>query len=145
MIEASAAIAVFTDDLTTFNKALDQWRARVPAYIYLEKDGPVPIGPPTGSNPPYTAAQILGYWEQGTPITFQTNGSSNGVAQETCRDFHHTEYAFDGFLHVAETARIQGVDLYGEQQARLVPGLEFLSKFMTPTSTAVPAWLCGGK
>ncbi len=42
----------------------------------------------------------------------------------------------------AETARIQGVDLWAEQRTRFAAGLEFHSKY--ELGAAVPSWLCGG-
>ena len=43
------------------------------------------------------------------------NASVNGICQETCRDLGHTQYGMASTLNAAETARIQGVDLYGAQ------------------------------
>jgi hypothetical protein len=45
-------------------------------------------------------------------------------------------------LYAAETARIQGVDLYSEQSMRIAAGLEFNAQFLD--GMAVPSWLCGG-
>src|SRR5207248_435389 len=59
MIEASTAIAVFTDDQATFAKALDMWRARTPSYIYMLSDGPLPVNPP---GPTYDATQLQTFW-----------------------------------------------------------------------------------
>jgi hypothetical protein len=133
MIEASTAIAVFTDDRDTFNTALNMWRARTPSYIYLKADGPIPINPP---GPAYTAAQIQTFWGG------QTQFLADGMGQEACRDFHHLEYGFAGIVDVAETALIQGVDLYSEEQARFVAGLEFNAQFLV--GAPIPNWLCGG-
>ena len=41
-----------------------------------------------------------------------------GVCQETCRDFGHMQMGFGACVNAAETAFIQGVDLYGEQVCR---------------------------
>src|SRR4051794_18695020 len=46
-------------------------------------------------------------------------------------------------MNAAETARIQGVDLFSEQAKRLAAGLEFNGQFLD--GVPVPAWLCGGK
>ena len=64
------------------------------------------------------------------------------MAQETCRDFGHTAMGFNAAFHAAETARIQGVDLWGEQKTRLAAGLEFHASY--ELGAAVPSWLCGG-
>jgi hypothetical protein len=133
MIEASLAIAVFTDDQPTFQKALAMWRARVPSYIYMKSDGPMPVPPPTTT---YGAADIASYWGN------QSQFNADGMGQETCRDFHHLEYAFAAMIDGAETARIQGVDLYSEQKDRIVAGFEFNAQFLD--GTPAPSWLCGG-
>ena len=46
-------------------------------------------------------------------------------------------------VNAAETARQQGVDLYGEASARLRAGLEFHADYLL--GKMPPAWLCGGK
>ena len=45
-------------------------------------------------------------------------------------------------INAAETARIQGIDLYGEQAARIVAGLELHASFLD--GAAVPSTLCKG-
>ena len=121
MIEASMAIGVFNDDRDTFEKALSMWRARVPSYIYMKSDGALPVSPPGTS---YDATQLGTYWGN------LTQWPEDGIGQETCRDFHHLEYGFAGIVNAAETALIQGIDLYGEQAARLVAGFEFNAQFL---------------
>jgi hypothetical protein len=46
----------------------------------------------------------------------------NGVSQETCRDFGHLSYGLASTFNVAETALIQGVDLYTPNADRLLVG-----------------------
>ena len=41
----------------------------------------------------------------------------DGVQQETCRDFGHAQYSISGALDAAETALIQGVNLYQDIQS----------------------------
>ena len=43
------------------------------------------------------------------------NASVSGICQETCRDLGHTQLGIAGMINGAETAFIQGVDLYGIQ------------------------------
>ncbi|MGW5362235.1 hypothetical protein [Actinopolymorpha pittospori] len=107
MMDAAVGIAVFLDDRATFDRAVNTWRARVPAYIYLPEDGPLPVPPPNGTKD--TPEEIIRYWQGQT--TFVA-----GLAQETCRDFGHTGWGFEAASHVAETAWIQGLDLYAEVQ-----------------------------
>jgi hypothetical protein len=45
-------------------------------------------------------------------------------------------------INAAETARIQGVDLYGEESKRIVAGLEFHARYLN--GGAVPGSLCAG-
>jgi hypothetical protein len=132
MIEGLLNIAVFTDDRPLFEQGLRMWRERVPAYAYLEKDGPTPVPPPRGNK---QGAALLKYWYEPGPFT-------DGLAQETCRDFGHVQMGFAGILNSAETALIQGVDLYAEESERLTAALEFHAAYLN--GAAVPSSLCGG-
>src|SRR2546421_12040372 len=49
---------------------------------------------------------------------------------------------FNAAFHAAETARAQGIDLWGEQKTRFAAGLEFHAQY--ELGAAVPSWLCGG-
>lgn len=42
------------------------------------------------------------------------NESTDGVCQETCRDFGHMQMGMASAMNTAETAHVQGVDLWGE-------------------------------
>lgn len=132
MIEATMNIGIFTDDHAVFDKAVKMWRARTPAYIYLTSDGSTPVPPPTGNK---TGSALTKYWYNQTTLV-------DGLCQETCRDLGHVQYGLAAMINAAETARIQGVDLYKEQETRIVAGLEFEAKYLDGAS--VPSWLCGG-
>ncbi|MFE2285423.1 alginate lyase family protein [Streptomyces sp. NPDC059443] len=134
MTDAAMGIAVFLEDQSVFRESLDRFRARVPAYFYLKKDGAHPVAPPrTGIDSP---DKVKAYWfGQGTYV--------DGIAQETCRNLMHVGYALAASAHIAETAWHQGVDLYGEQGERLKAALEFHSKYQL--GAEAPGWLCGGK
>jgi hypothetical protein len=111
---------------------LAMWRARTPAYVYLTSDGATPVLPPGGA---VSESGLKAFWyNQGMLV--------DGVCQETCRDLGHTQYGLAAMINAAETARIQGVDLYSEQSKRIAAGLEFAAQFLD--GTAVPSWLCGG-
>ena len=150
MICAGMGISVFLDDGESFNKVLAMWRARVPAYMYLLSDGPYPRSPPLAADAglmPYTQAQLSVYW--GGPASTQPfplpSPDGNGFGQETCRDttdMHHQEWGYSGLVSAAETAHIQGVDLYGEEKDRIVAAFEFAAKYLN--GAAVPSWLCPG-
>lgn len=135
MIEATIGVAVFTEDRALFDKALALWRKRVPAYIYLLADGPLPVPPPSG--PDRTSPEALtNFWKTSMFM-------ADGQAQETCRDFGHTSWGIASAINVAETALHQGVDLYAEEGRRLRAGLEFHATYIN--GGPVPPWLCGGR
>jgi len=129
MIEATIGIAVFLEDRAAFDQALSLWRARVPAYIYMTSDGPAPVEPPGGKS------DMLSFWYGQTMYV-------DGLGQETCRDLWHLQMGFSSMINAAETARIQGVDLYSEESKRLVAGFEFNGQYLD--GVPVPSWLCGG-
>ncbi len=133
MTDAAIGIAVFLDDHAAFGQAVDRWRARLPAYIYLETDGPLPYPPPRGTKD--TPELLIKYWQNQTTFV-------DGLAQETCRDFGHTGWGFEAAVHVAETARLQGWDLYAEAEERITKALEFHAKY--ELGVPAPQWLCGG-
>jgi hypothetical protein len=132
MTEATMNIAVFTDDRATFDHAVAMWRAGTPAYVYLASDGALPVRPIVGT---FTDAQLRANWSDPTRFV-------DGLTMETCRDLGHTAMGLAAVFNAAETARIQGVDLYAEQQHRLTTALEFTTTYVN--GAAVPSWLCGG-
>jgi hypothetical protein len=129
MIEASIGIAVFLDDETTFQKAVSMWRARVPAYIYMQTDGTSPVPPPGGDYA--SPGSLQGFWYG--PTSF-----ANGLCQETCRDLGHVQYGLAAMIHAAETARIQGIDLYEEQAPRIAAGFELHASYLGSTPPPTP-------
>ncbi len=138
-IEAVMAIAVYNDDKTNFDRAVARWRLRVPAWAYLSKtDGAQPVQPPGGN------VSIGGYWINPTKYV-------DGLAQETCKDqpgdgtggMGHEQYGTAALINAAETARIQGVDLFSEQKERLITTLEFHAKYLNNRgSVKQPTGLC---
>jgi hypothetical protein len=129
MIEASLGIGVFLEDKAVFDAGVAMWRRRVPSYIYLTTDGATPVAPPSGGK------DIVAMWYGQTTYV-------DGLGQETCRDFGHLTGGFAAMIDAAETAHIQGVDLYGAEAKRIAAGLEFNAQYLD--GIAVPAWLCGG-
>ncbi|CAG7852434.1 SubName: Full=Related to secreted protein-Streptomyces sviceus {ECO:0000313/EMBL:CCA74311.1} [Serendipita indica DSM 11827] len=135
MMEASQGIAVFLNDKASYDKAMNRYLGRVPAFVYLETDSSYPKAAP--GSPQTTKAQIISFWHDQSTFV-------NGIAQETCRDFVHTGYSIASIGHVAETSRIQGTDLYtGEVGTRLRHALGFHSLYQL--GATVPSWLCKGK
>ncbi|WP_234379994.1 alginate lyase family protein [Streptomyces sp. CMB-StM0423] len=134
MMEAAVGIAVFLEDKGAYDRAMQTFRTRVPAFIYLESDGELPRTVPKQNLD--TRQKIINYWQgQSTFVT--------GLTQETCRDFTHTGYGLASISHVAETSRIQGEDLYRTDVGeRLRHALGFQSRY--ELGEAPPGWLCGG-
>jgi hypothetical protein len=132
-IEARANIAVFLNDRPAFDDALDRWRGRIRSTIYLSEDGAVPLAHP--SCPKQGEALIKDWFDQRVFV--------DGHSQETCRDLEHTAYGLAALTNVAETARIQGVDLYSEGGARLKAAMEYHAKLKN--DAVVPHWVCGGR
>jgi hypothetical protein len=132
MMEAAVGISVFLDDRTSYDKAVDRYLKRVAAYIYVGSDGALPK---TASGAQGSESAVVGYWQGQSTFT-------SGLTQETCRDLTHTGYGISAISHVAETAWIQGQDLYSQIGDRLGQALEFQSKY--ELGADVPSSLCGG-
>ena len=133
MSDATISMGVFLNDKDVFNKGLKLWRRRVPAYIYLTSDGRRPILPPDAKalaerEPNYDMERYLWY-NEAERGTFKKR-YYNGMSQETCRDFGHVSLGFGAMIHAAETAYIQGVNLYKEEKKRIIAGVEFETKYL---------------
>lgn len=143
MIEGLIGIGVYNDDAVAFNTGVTYWQQRVPAYFYYHTDGGQHVLAPRGT----------ANWYGQTVY----DPSVDGVSQETCRDFGHAQYGVSGSLDAAETARIQGVDLYQNAQTltttsqgtfnvsaqnRLTSALEFHAYYLL--NHPLPASVCGG-
>jgi len=76
-------------------------------------------------------------WKYYTPIYVLDNGQ----CKETCRDQHHVVYGLEGVFQGAETAWIQGVDLYSLEKARLTKFLELFSGWARGT-VPIPSDIC---
>lgn len=125
MTEALINIGVFNDDREVFDLGVRMWRARTPAYIYLESDGPKPIEPP-GCGP--------AIWSNKGHMPELVDG----LTQEAARDSHHSWMAFASLVNAAETARQQGVDLYAEESRRIMAAMEFVARFLPPNNEPPP-------
>ena len=132
MIEAIVAIAVFTDDRPLFDRGLEMWRRRVPAYFYVTSDGESPVPAPADDTP----EKVVKRWYGQARMV-------EGLCQETCRDFGHTQYGIAAAVNTAETALHQGVDLYETEARRLTAALELHARFLL--GETAPEWLCNGK
>jgi hypothetical protein len=134
MMEAATGIAVFLDDRASFDRAVARFRERIKAYIYLSSDGPLPVAPPGETDVP--EGRLIGYWQGQETFV-------DGITQETCRDFGHTGWGLSAASHVAETARLQGVDLWSEIAPRMTAALELHMPYAL--GEKAPSWLCDGE
>jgi hypothetical protein len=125
MAEALVNIGVFTNDRALFDAGVKMWRARAPAYIYLSTDGPKPVLPPDGEMP------FWGNKGKSTPFV-------DGLLQESMRDPHHANMGFASMVNTAETARQQGLELYGEHAKRIVAAMEYQAQFLPPNNGTPP-------
>jgi hypothetical protein len=126
--EALINIGVFNDDRAVFNAGLDMFRGRAPATIYLTSDGPAPLqpakwGPAIWGNKGFIPQLV------------------DGLEQETARDSGHAALALAAMSGAAETARQQGVDLYGELGERIPAALEYQAQYLPPNNTPAPEHL----
>jgi hypothetical protein len=112
--EAMINIGVFTNDKVIYEKGLAYWREKVPTVIYMNSDGAYPL---PQSSIFKTQSQIDDLWRNPTRYL-------NGLTQEICRDLGHSQMAQGALFNAAETALIQGTDLYSEQQARILASME---------------------
>lgn len=120
--EATISIGVFTNNRDAFNTGLKLWRADVPSTIYLPSDGSRPHRPHLDIHM-NSAASIDAYW-------FNPTQYISGLQQETLRDLTHATMGLGAMANAAETAYIQGVDLYAEQTSRITAGLETNAAFV---------------
>ena len=153
MADGLINIGVFTDNRSVFNSGVAMWRARVPAYIYLSTDNNAngqPIAPPGGnySNPAALTCFWLGLGTNKTTCTVPAGFTyHDGMTQETCRDMSHPMEGLGAMVNAAETARLQGVDLYGEQKQRITDAYEYAAAYDSQylTTHVWPASPCGGQ
>lgn len=152
MTEAALAIAIYNENTAVFDTSIERWRAQAPAYLYVKSDGPFPKRPPQqrylqGTSPTCepncTDKQMINYWHG------QSTFDRDGICQETCRDLGHVSLGFATLVNTAETAYHQGIDLYAEDQSRLIAGAELhaslLAQEPSPLHQPVPPTLCGGR
>lgn len=128
-LEALLNIAIFSENQSLFNYALTESRALIKSSIFLESDGEIPIRDNNCKS--NISMQKLWYY----PSKF-----ISGLTQETCRDLAHTGYGLAAFVNIAETAYIQGIDLYSEFETRLISALEYHSSM--ENNPLSKKWVC---
>jgi hypothetical protein len=112
--ETTIEIGVFLNDRAVFDTGIATWRRMAPTTIYHANDGPLPISPASYLD---TASELTSYWQNTTRFI-------TGLQQETLRDLSHMTMGLGSLANAAETAYIQGIDLYGEQAPRILAGFE---------------------
>jgi hypothetical protein len=138
-LDAAVGIAVFLDDQPLFaegRRAVAGPGSR--RNIYLSGDGPYPVGPPGGASGP---AAMASFW-------FGQRTYVDGLTQETCPGPRARRWGLEAMAQVAETAWIQGVDLYAEIQPRLrerdrVPLRVGRQATRSPTGCVAGPWRSG--
>lgn len=142
MADGMINIGVYNDDRALFDRGVAMWRERVPYNVYLASDGRLPRRPPGYS----TDEKLLSLWYGQSDFT-----GRSGHTQETCRDLEHSQMGLASTVYAAETAGLQGIDLYGEQQERIMASAEYLAKYINrfPSKKSIevevePA-MCGGR
>lgn len=150
LADATVSMGVFLDDHDAFKRGIQVMRDRVPAYFYLKSDGDRP------HQPVQPVWDLDHYWYQPCSETIYPDAPEdakhpcaegqhvvylNGQAQETCRDHLHATYGIAAVMQLAETAKIQGKNLFTELRPRLTAAGELTAKL---NLAGVPADLCGG-
>ncbi|MBC3364992.1 alginate lyase family protein [Pseudomonas sp. SWRI154] len=131
-IEAMFNIAVFNKNQSWLDDAVARWRSLVPSYIYLSSDG---ARPKDASWCPRNNTQINAHWSN--PEAYV-----EGMTQESCRDFEHTAYGLAAIINVAESAHLQGIDLYGDQTSQAASRIAAAMELHSAYQNGEQAKLC---
>lgn len=164
--DALMSAAVFLDDRVLYERAVALWRDYVPNYIYLKSDGKYPnylhdapvhnIGY-VGTGSASSRANLDCLWLDNKAAACRSSPKSdpgdivyqNGQTMETCRDIGHASLGLAAALGAAETAFLQGDNLYAEQSDRLIAGTLYNAQIKMayashpwPTENAYPLGFC---
>lgn len=127
MMEAAQGISVFLEDRKSYDRAMARFMVRVPGYVYLTSDGPVPKeAPGSGSSP----SSIKKFW----------------YGQSNFHEWHRSRNLSGSCAHwlwpcIYLPRGIQGNDLYTDDiGTRLRARLEFHSNL--ELGAPKPDWLC---
>ena len=134
MDEATANIGIFENNRTLYNNAISRWKAEIPGIIYQQGDVnaypnlkglPLAIPGTIYDNAKTTAATFQTFW-------WKPSSYPNGLEAETCRDPAHMAMGYGAMTNLAETARLQGDDLYnyGDVKKRITSSLELSNGFV---------------
>lgn len=127
-IDGLMNVAVFLDDRALYDRSVAMWRDMTPSYIYLSSDGAHPKTVMKGSDASVDCAWINGFSRACSADPPRSPGLfyQNGQSQEICRDMWHASAGMGGIINAAETASLQGEDLYGEERERIMTGLSYI-------------------
>jgi hypothetical protein len=130
--DSAVQIGVYNDDMSQFTTGVGLFKKRLVKYFYLKSAD--------GATPPSVSCKGCGsdhWWG----IAAET-GLPDGVAQETCRDLEHVQYGLGASVNAAETAKIQGVDLYNDSgtssNGRLVAAMEYAAELLAGRNNKMP-------
>ncbi len=124
------AIAIFTEDARKFDRV---WRY-LNGEPHAEKDEPFPSGPPNAEETPFAEDSNLHFHVRGSLGEIEDYGYDeqlrhyfyrSGQCQETSRDQGHVMAGLFQYVAIAEAFWLQGRDLYGALNCRLLFGLEW--------------------
>ncbi len=115
-------IGVYNNDEATYQAGLSRWKDKIVTSIYLTTDGQYPIPPSSTYKRPgdsgWNATNDIGrMWSY--PARYV-----DGLVLDTCRDLSHAAMNLAAVTAGAETAYIQGDDLYTPYQSRLQRAIE---------------------
>lgn len=120
MAEAMTNIGIFSNDKATYDKGISYWREQTKALIYLDSDNRTFPYPPSSV---YTSASaVAGRWNNPSRYV-------NGLSMETCRDLGHMMMGMGAMTNTAETALIQGTNLYADEKERIIAAYETNSAY----------------
>lgn len=164
--DAMISAGVFLDDRALYDRGVALWREFVPNYIYVSSDGPYPtflsaspvhkIGY-VGTGTPQERSNLRCLWLSSKAPECKSSPMSDpgevrfqhGQTMESCRDIGHSSLGLAAIIGAAETAYLQGDDLYGEQQERILAAVRYNSQIqmvysgaLWPTRNGYPTDFC---
>jgi hypothetical protein len=142
MADALMQMAVFNEDRPMFDLACTNWRSWTRSQMYMTGDANrwaqlagSPISPrlqipnrwgnvsTVYDRATTTATQVNNYWYSPTSYI-------DGLQGEMGRDPWHMAMGYSSIGYAAETARLQGVDLYGEEMPRIIAATERACRYI---------------
>jgi len=135
MAGAHIASAIYCDDHTELAAGLAQFRAWLPAVIWMPGDvnrWPILTGLPVSpagtiyDQPTQTSAGFTAYWQNPT----SSPPWPAGLMSATGRDPTHVGMTIASISNACETMRLQGVDLWSESADRVSTAMELNAGYL---------------